>query len=111
MDLLVLDLLVFDLLVLELQVLDLNIVVLLALDLLTLYRSVFALAILAMAKLFPRSVLTFLLSVSTEPTSLPEATEEKVLDIIEASYPNPITLEVSNQPHSDISTQLSNLDN
>jgi len=31
--------------------------------------------------------------VSTEPTALPEATEERVLDIIEASYPNPITLE------------------
>jgi len=31
--------------------------------------------------------------VSTEPTSLPEASEERLLDIIEASYPNPITLE------------------
>jgi len=31
---------------------------------------------------------------STEPTALPEVTEEKVLDMIEASYPNPITLEV-----------------
>ena len=36
-----------------------------------------------------------LLSVSTEPTSLPEASEERLLDIIEASYPNPITLEVT----------------
>merc|ERR1719461_2319252 len=31
--------------------------------------------------------------ISTEPTSLPEASEERILDIIEASYPNPITLE------------------
>jgi len=31
--------------------------------------------------------------VSAEPTSLPEASEERVLDIIEASYPNPITLD------------------
>jgi len=31
--------------------------------------------------------------ISTEPSALPEASEEKVLDIIEASYPNPITLE------------------
>lgn len=32
--------------------------------------------------------------VSTEPTALPEANEEKVLELIEASYPNPINLEV-----------------
>jgi len=31
--------------------------------------------------------------ISAEPTSLPEASEERVLDIIEASYPNPITLD------------------
>jgi len=32
--------------------------------------------------------------VSTEPTACPEANEERVLDLIEDSYPNPITLEV-----------------
>eukprot|EP00092_Neocalanus_flemingeri_P048321 GFUD01055068.1.p1 GENE.GFUD01055068.1~~GFUD01055068.1.p1 ORF type:complete len:592 (+),score=166.29 GFUD01055068.1:563-2338(+) len=31
--------------------------------------------------------------VSAEPTAMPEATEEKILDMIEASYPNPITLD------------------
>eukprot|EP00090_Calanus_glacialis_P045143 TRINITY_DN8213_c0_g1_i2.p1 TRINITY_DN8213_c0_g1~~TRINITY_DN8213_c0_g1_i2.p1 ORF type:complete len:565 (+),score=205.78 TRINITY_DN8213_c0_g1_i2:81-1775(+) len=31
---------------------------------------------------------------SAEPSACPEASEEKVLDMIEASYPNPITLEV-----------------
>merc|ERR1712106_709524 len=31
--------------------------------------------------------------VSAEPTALPESSEDAVLDMIEASYPNPITLE------------------
>jgi len=32
--------------------------------------------------------------ISAEPTACPEASEERVLDMIEDSYPNPITLEV-----------------
>jgi len=32
-------------------------------------------------------------AVSTEPSALPDATEEAVLDMIEASYPNPILLD------------------